>query len=110
MLEPVHLNARADECSTATVEHGQRVMRYQGEEYVIIGLYFRGWNVLRPDWQRSTFQPAAFCRSVYRRSGGRPLDFMIIPGWVLSPVRSRVRDHTRFAGAAYAGAGSSECA
>jgi len=40
MLEPVHLNARADECSMATVEHGQRVMRYQGEEYVIIGLYF----------------------------------------------------------------------
>lgn len=41
----MHLNARADECSTATVEHGQRVLRFQGEEYVIIGLYFaRGHN------------------------------------------------------------------
>ncbi len=40
MLELVYLNARADECSAATIERGQRVMRHRGEEYIVIGLYF----------------------------------------------------------------------
>jgi len=45
MLEPVHLNARADECSVATVDRGQRVLLFRGKEYTIIGLYFaRGTN------------------------------------------------------------------
>lgn len=56
MHEPVHLNARADECSAAVIERGERVVRYQGEGYVMVGFYFaRGDNgqrelyyILRP--------------------------------------------------------------
>ena len=43
--DPVHLNAKADQCSTTVVNGGQRVVRYRGEEYLMVGLYFaRGAN------------------------------------------------------------------
>lgn len=38
--DPVHLNARADQCSTSVVNGGQRVVHYRGEEYIMVGLYF----------------------------------------------------------------------
>ncbi len=38
--DPVHVHARAEQCSLPTVVHGRRVMTYQGEEYVMLGLYF----------------------------------------------------------------------
>ncbi len=37
---PVHLNARADLCSATLVEGGRRVVRYRGEEYIMVGFYF----------------------------------------------------------------------
>jgi len=56
VTEVAHLNARADQCSPATLERGQRIVRFQGEPYVMVGLYFaRGHNgqrdlfyILRP--------------------------------------------------------------
>jgi len=45
VLEPRHLNAHARECSAVFVERGQRFVRYHGEEYLMVGLYFaRGLN------------------------------------------------------------------
>lgn len=45
MPEPVYLNATAKNCSAVMVERGQRIVRYQGEEYLMVGLYFaRGTN------------------------------------------------------------------
>ncbi len=49
--DPVHLNARADQCSTTVVDGGQRVVRYRGEEYVMVGLYF----ARSPSGQRELF-------------------------------------------------------
>lgn len=45
VFEPRHLNAHARECSAVFVERGQRFVRYHGEEYLMVGLYFaRGQN------------------------------------------------------------------
>lgn len=44
MPEPVYLNATAKHCSAVMVERGQRVVRYQGEEYLMVGLYFARGN------------------------------------------------------------------
>ncbi len=45
MPEPVYLNATAKHCSAVMMERGQRIVRYQGEEYLMVGLYFgRGNN------------------------------------------------------------------
>ncbi len=49
--DPVHLNARADQCSTAVFDGGQRVVHYRGEEYVMVGLYF----ARSPSGQRELF-------------------------------------------------------
>jgi hypothetical protein len=40
MSDPVHLQARADQCSLPFVVQGRRLVSYQGEEYVMLGLYF----------------------------------------------------------------------
>jgi len=40
MPVPTCFNARADECSITETEWGQRIVRYSGEEFVLIGLYF----------------------------------------------------------------------
>lgn len=44
MPEPVYLNATAKNCSAVMVERGQRIVRYQGEEYLMVGLYFARSN------------------------------------------------------------------
>jgi hypothetical protein len=56
MLDPIHLNARADDCSSATTERGHHFVQYRGEGYIMVGFYFaRGTNgqrelyyILRP--------------------------------------------------------------
>jgi hypothetical protein len=56
MLDPIHLNARADDCSTAVSERGRHLVHYRGEGYIMAGFYFaRGNNgqrelyyILRP--------------------------------------------------------------
>ena len=40
MPDSLYLNARADECSIAEAEWGQRLVRYSGEVFVVIGVYF----------------------------------------------------------------------
>jgi hypothetical protein len=45
MNDPIHLNARADDCSSGVTEVGRRVIQYKGGAYVIVGFYFaRGSN------------------------------------------------------------------
>lgn len=44
MPEPVYLNATAKHCSALKIERGQRVVRYQGEDYMMVGLYFARGN------------------------------------------------------------------
>lgn len=39
-IDPAHVNARADNCSTVVAERGQRVVTYRGERSVIVGIYF----------------------------------------------------------------------
>ena len=39
-VDVVHRNARADRCSRPVAERGQRFVRFQGEEWLILGLYF----------------------------------------------------------------------
>ncbi|HZY31474.1 MAG TPA: hypothetical protein VFF86_07510 [Candidatus Methylomirabilis sp.] len=40
MGDPVHLQARADQCSLPVIVQGNRIVSYQGEQYVMLGLYF----------------------------------------------------------------------
>lgn len=40
MGDPVHLQARADQCSLPVIVQGKRIVSYQGEQYVMLGLYF----------------------------------------------------------------------
>ena len=40
MFEPTHFNVRADECSTAVIERGHRVVLHRGERYIMVGFYF----------------------------------------------------------------------
>lgn len=39
-IDPAHVNARADNCSTVVAERGQRVVTYRGERSVVVGIYF----------------------------------------------------------------------
>ncbi len=40
LVDVVHRNARADRCSRPVAERGQRFVRFQGDEWIILGLYF----------------------------------------------------------------------
>lgn len=44
MLDPVHLNAPADQCAPTVGERGQRIVWYQGEAYAMVGVYFARGN------------------------------------------------------------------
>lgn len=37
---PVHLHARADQCSLPIILQGRRIVSYQGEQYMMLGFYF----------------------------------------------------------------------
>ena len=70
MFNPIHLNARADECSAAVMERGHRIVQYRGEGYIMVGFYFaRGNNgqrdlyyILRPSDGDSTTGIAVISR------------------------------------------------
>ncbi len=51
IVDVVHRNARADRCSRPVAERGHRFVRFQGEEWIILGLYFAH----TPNGQRELF-------------------------------------------------------
>ena len=38
-LEPIYLNARADECAAMAKDRGVRIVWHQGDVYTVIGYY-----------------------------------------------------------------------
>ena len=48
LREPEHVHALANRCAPPVVEHGRQIVRYDGDDYLMVGIYFARSQGLLP--------------------------------------------------------------